>query len=193
MSLDSDDARFDLYQRLVEYRPEGLDDPSERTSLRRILQFVRNVPACFQRSEPLGHVTGSAWVVDQAREQVVLLHHRKLGLWLQPGGHADGNPNVAEVALKEATEETGLTGLSLASPDIFDLDVHAIPARKGDRPHFHYDVRFLVVAPRTATGRPPPLQLNHESEDGQWLTWQEAQRRAGDRSVLRMIRKSYSG
>ena len=99
----------------------------------------------FARSHLPGHFTGSAWLVSADGERVLLTHHRKLGLWLQLGGHADGDPDLARVALREAEEESGLQGLVL-EPGIFDIDRHLIPARAADPEHWHYDVRFVVRA-----------------------------------------------
>jgi 8-oxo-dGTP pyrophosphatase MutT (NUDIX family) len=92
----------------------------------------------------------------------VILHHVKLDRWLQPGGHADGEPDLAQVALREAGEETGIVGLRVIEPAI-DLDVHLIPARPGEPEHLHLDVRFVVMAP-------PDCELdgNHESHDLAW-------------------------
>jgi 8-oxo-dGTP pyrophosphatase MutT (NUDIX family) len=99
----------------------------------------------FLRGRLAGHFTGSAWLVDRSGTRVLLTHHRKLGRWLQPGGHADGDRDLARVALREAEEETGLTGLRISSA-IFDLDRHRIPARPDVPAHWHYDVRYVVRA-----------------------------------------------
>ena len=109
-----------------------------------------------------GHLTGSALVVDSAGANTLLMLHAKLGLWLQPGGHADGDANLAGVALREATEETGIDGLSIW-PQPLHLDIHRVDPPKED-PHLHYDVRFLVRAP--AEARP---QGNHESKGLRWV------------------------
>ncbi|ROU05557.1 NUDIX hydrolase [Lysobacter enzymogenes] len=102
-------------------------------------------PDPFRRERLAGHFTGSAWLVDRAGARVLLTHHRKLGRWLQLGGHADGDRDLAAVALKEAEEESGLAGLSV-EPELFDLDRHWIPER-GDVPgHWHYDLRYVVRA-----------------------------------------------
>src|SRR5690606_29295516 len=99
----------------------------------------------YERRRLAGHFTGSAWLASADGARVLLTHHRKLGRWLQLGGHADGDPDLARVALKEAEEESGLGDL-VVEPAIFDLDRHAIPARGDEPEHWHYDVRFVVRA-----------------------------------------------
>ncbi|MEI2429311.1 NUDIX hydrolase [Lysobacter yananisis] len=119
---------------------------AETDAARGALQHDAGVwPDPFRRERLAGHFTGSAWLVDRAGARVLLTHHRKLGRWLQLGGHADGDRDLAAVALKEAEEESGLTGLSV-EPELFDLDRHWIPER-GDVPgHWHYDLRYVVRA-----------------------------------------------
>lgn len=101
-------------------------------------------PFCRERLE--GHFTGSAWLVSEDGTSVLLTHHRKLSRWLQLGGHADGDHDLAAVALREAQEESGLPGLRLASRAIYDLDRHWIPERGEVPGHWHYDVRYVVQA-----------------------------------------------
>ncbi len=99
----------------------------------------------FVRTRRAGHFTASAWLVNAAGTHLLMTHHRKLDRWLQLGGHADGDRDLAAVALKEAEEESGLTGL-VVEPELFDLDRHWIPER-GDVPgHWHYDARYVVRA-----------------------------------------------
>lgn len=102
-------------------------------------------PLAFSRARLAGHFTGSAWLVSQDGQRVLLTHHRKLQRWLQLGGHADGDADLAAVALREAEEESGLRGLSL-EPEVFDLDRHWIPERGEVPGHWHYDVRYVVRA-----------------------------------------------
>src|SRR5512134_1717771 len=83
--------------------------PEDRVRADHVRQFVRANPDCFERSNPEGHVTGSAWIVSADRRSFLLTHHRKLGRWLQLGGHADGDPDPLRVALREAQEESGMT------------------------------------------------------------------------------------
>ena len=105
----------------------------------------------YHRTHPPGHFTASAWLVSRDGARVLLTHHKKLRRWLQLGGHADGDQDLANVALREAEEESGLTGLTII-PEIFDLDAHDIPARGAvgapnyEPAHIHWDVRFVVRA-----------------------------------------------
>lgn len=127
-----------------------------------VLRFADTHPDLLHRSSESAHLTGSAVVVDAAGERTLLMLHRKLGMWLQPGGHADGDGNLAAVALREATEETGIDGLRVAVPAL-DVDVHRV-APPGEKPHLHLDLRFLVVAPPDAVERG-----NEESRALRWV------------------------
>ncbi|WP_430539311.1 NUDIX hydrolase [Luteibacter jiangsuensis] len=109
------------------------------------IHWLREQPEPFRRETRAGHFTGSAWLVSADGERVLLMLHRKLGRWLQLGGHADGEVDLAAVALREAEEESGLRDLEVL-PAIFDLDRHLIPARGDEPAHWHYDVRHVVVA-----------------------------------------------
>ena len=139
---------------------------------------------CFERSCMPGHFTGSAWLVDRAGTRVLLTHHRKLNRWLQLGGHADGDGDLARVARREAEEESGLDELTVES-EIFDIDRHEIPARDNEPAHWHYDVRFVVRA--TGSDR---FAVSDESHA---LAWREilhvAEDASVDESVRRMARK----
>lgn len=128
----------------------------------RFRAFIAAHPDALWRTCRLGHLTASALVVDRD-DRVLLLHHAKLERWLQPGGHADGDGDLARVALKEATEETGLIGLRVVTPAV-DLDIHWIPERGDEPAHEHFDVRFLVEC-----DDPGSLEPNHESTDTAWL------------------------
>ena len=136
------DRRAPLLKLLEAY---ARDEPAGATAATLFARFAHARDDCFERSCAPGHFTGSAWLVDAAGERVLLTHHRKLGLWLQLGGHADGEADLARVALREAGEESGLRDL-VVQPAIFDLDRHRIPARGSDPGHWHYDVRFVVRA-----------------------------------------------
>jgi 8-oxo-dGTP pyrophosphatase MutT (NUDIX family) len=129
----------------------------------RVAAFVHDHDDALLRTCAEGHLTGSALVVDVSCDRLLLLHHRKLRKWLQPGGHADGDANLAAVALREATEETGLDGLRVVVPAVH-LDIHRVePPREA--PHLHLDVRFLVLAPPGAVA-----VGNHESLALRWVS-----------------------
>ncbi len=113
--------------------------------VKRFLAFDQLGEAAYLRTHIPGHFTASCWLVDCTGKRVLLTHHRKLNRWLQLGGHADGDTDLVRVALSEAREESGLSDL-LITPQIFDLDVHEIPARASDPAHLHWDVRFVVRA-----------------------------------------------
>ncbi len=128
-----------------------------------VLDFCAANDDALHRRCLVGHLTGSALVVDPNGTRTLLLHHAKLDRWLQPGGHADGDGNLAAVALREATEETGMVGLRVVVPAI-DIDVHHIPARPGEPEHVHYDLRFVVIAPETAV-----VDHNEEALAARWI------------------------
>jgi 8-oxo-dGTP pyrophosphatase MutT (NUDIX family) len=130
---------------------------------RRILDFIDQHPHCLHRSCTIGHLTGSAVVVDPASGRTLLIHHAKLDRWLQPGGHADGEGDLGAVALREASEETGLDELTLVAPAV-DLDVHHLPERGREAAHLHFDVRYLVLATGDLGARP-----NHETLGARWV------------------------
>jgi 8-oxo-dGTP pyrophosphatase MutT (NUDIX family) len=130
-------------------------------------------------------VTASAWLVDESLTFALLTHHRKVGRWLQLGGHADGDDDVRRVALREAREESGLTAIRFASPAIYDMDIHPIPARPGEPAHEHYDVRFALIGDRNA-----PTLVSAESHDLAWLPIADLAAPGGDESVRRLARKT---
>src|SRR5690242_14262238 len=123
----------------------GRRHPDEGEAVALFSHFATRNADAAARELRHGHLTGSAWLVSADGERVLLTHHRKLDRWLQLGGHADGDADLARVALREAEEESGLLDLEVETI-VFDLDRHRIPAR-GDEPgHWHYDVRFVVRA-----------------------------------------------
>ena len=147
-------------------------DAREAADLAEILAFVARHRNPFDRAISEGHLTGSALVLSDAGDRVLLLFHLKLGRWLQPGGHAEaGEGDGAAVALREAREETGIEGLQLhpTAPRPLDVDVHAIPARSEEPAHKHLDLRYLVLAPRDAVPRRVPA----EARALRWFGWAE--------------------
>lgn len=149
------------------------------------LRFVEAHPDCLLRSCEPGHLTGSAWIVDPGRTRTLLTHHLKLDKWLQLGGHADGDGDLCGVALREAHEESGLTRVRVVAADIFDLDRHLIPARRGDPEHYHYDLRFLLEADPGE-----PFVVSRESKDLAWVELERVASLNAEESMARMVRKT---
>ncbi len=161
------------------------DHPDQAAVADQFLDLLRDPADPFVRERLQGHFTGSAWLVSGDGQRVLLTHHRKLGLWLQLGGHADGDRDLARVAGKEATEESGLAGLEVEAERIFDLDRHWIPERKGVPGHWHYDVRYVVHARGGED-----YVVGEESLDLAWRPVTEiAAERGGDASLGRMARR----
>ena len=178
--------------------------PNETDMAARIRSLTEQHDNCFERSCLPGHLTGSAWVVSADHQRVVLVHHRKLQRWLQPGGHADGDSDLAAVARKEAVEETGLTELTLigphrnsnvAGPLPLDIDVHVIPARYGsagqvtEPTHDHHDLRFLFVASEQQSSD-AALTVSHESHAVRWFDEGALRSTTDEPSLLRMLAKA---
>lgn len=164
-------------------------DAAEGADLLRILDFIQRHPSPFDRAIPEGHLTAAALVVSAAGDRVLLLHHRKLGRWLQPGGHGEsGELSGRVVALREAREETGIERLELhpSAPRPLDVDVHAIPARAGEPAHAHLDLRYLVVAPPGAEAR---LKAD-ESHAIRWFPWDELSDLGLDPGLVRALEKA---
>ena len=178
------DGRTRLLAALAAYRP---GDAREREMLVRFEKFVAGCEDCFERTQLSGHVTGSAWVVDRSLRFALLTHHKKLGKWLQFGGHADGDSDVRRVALREGLEESGLARLEFARHGIYDVDVHDIPARGDEPAHVHYDVRVAFFAERSETP-----QASDESHAVAWVALAELDALGVDASVKRLAAKSAS-
>ena len=166
-------------------------DQSQHPDVMRYREFVESTDMCCFRSHLAGHCTGSAFVVDPSWQKVLLLYHPFLQRWLQPGGHADGDPDLLAVATREAHEETGLPLEAFHPVELggrqrvpFDLDIHPIPARKKEPEHFHYALRFLLTAD-------PDLKLQPESSEMKlaWLPLERVADYTDEESVLRMVRK----
>ena len=183
--LDAADPRLrpsrDPLRSAAHLRAAVLEDPAATAARDRVLELLDvHGEVLADRTTAPGHLTGSALVVDAAGERVVVLLHTKLRRWLQPGGHADGDHELAGVALKEATEETGIEGLRVLVPAV-DLDVHEVDHGDALGTHLHLDLRFVVVAPAGAE-----LVGNHESLGQRWVDLDELVELADEEGVVRL-------
>ena len=165
---------------LADYRARH---PDEATIIERFAAFVASEPRCFERDCWSGHVTGSAWIINAARTHVLLTHHRKLGRWLQLGGHSDGDNDPLRVACREAAEESGLA-VEPISQELFDIDIHPIPARRADPAHLHFDARFALRVVGDERYR-----VSDESHALRWVGIDEFATVTTEPSMLRMAEK----
>lgn len=163
-------------------------DERERDFLARMLALLDEEGDAFSRTSfTPGHFTASAFVLSPDGTELFLIHHRKLGLWLQPGGHVEeGDRDVLAAARREVREEVGLVDAPLhpACPGLFDVDIHPIPARADEPAHEHFDVRFLFRAPRKDLVRP-----SAEVKGGRWVPLDEVADAGSDGSVIRAAAK----
>lgn len=140
-------------------------DQREQESIALFLRDVPHIDDPFDEEAGLVHVTASAIVVNDAGDKVALHLHKRLGMWLQPGGHIEKGEDPSVAAVREATEELGVAVRHHDDhPALLHVDVH--PGPKG---HTHHDVRFLLRAPEV-----PLAPAEGESPDALWFAWDDA-------------------
>ncbi|MEM8712491.1 MAG: NUDIX hydrolase [Planctomycetota bacterium] len=168
--------------------PDSSIDALPREFREQIDVFLeRYGPVALTRACVPGHLTASCLLWNAEGTEVLLHHHRKLGLWLQFGGHCDGDGDTRRVATRETVEESGITPAFVTEAPI-DFDIHAIPARPGkdgkpgEPKHLHLDVRYLARAPEGAVAA-----ISEESLALAWLTPEAARAQGLDASLERML------
>lgn len=175
--------RAKLIHNLTNYQTSFVE---EKAFIPRFISLLTNFHNCYQRTLYTGHITASAWIIAIKEKSVLLVHHKKLNRWLQPGGHADGEEDIINVAVKEAVEETGLKSLKLHMEEIFDIDIHLIPHYKAVQSHFHYDIRFLFSADIREQ-----YVLSRESNKLAWIPMENIDQFVGsNKSIHRMVFKT---
>ena len=181
-------ARAQILALLAAHQPA---DAEEARDIQQIATLVKRHPDIFSRACQVGHITASAIIVDQCSRRTLLHFHKRLARWLQVGGHADEETDIAQVALREAREETGLPDLAHhppgSAPTPLDCDLHRIP-QHGDTPaHLHLDFRFALTTRQPHALAPAP----GESRRFRWLSFDEALAMDGlDASLRRLLRKA---
>lgn len=163
------------------YQPS---DPRELGFRERMLALLE-LEAPFSRGHfTPGHLTASAFVISPSADEVLLILHRKLGIWVQPGGHIEtDDASLLDAARREIAEEVGLQLGADVTASIFDLDIHAIPARKSEPAHEHFDVRYCFHS----TTR--DFVASSEVADARWIELSKIDQLTSDESVLRAMRK----
>ena len=173
--------RTHILKLINNYHPQ---DDAEITYKERTLQFIEENKECFERSLESGHITASSWLLDNTGEKALLMHHAKLDIWCQLGGHCDGDSDVLAVAIKEAQEESGILNILPLSQEIFDIDVHLIPAKGLIKEHFHYDIRFLLQVQSQEQ-----IISNRESKELRWICSDKEKLPTKESSITRMHEK----
>lgn len=170
-------------------------------TLAELRNFIKSEPSCFLRECLLGHVTGSAFVVNSDFSKVLFTYHAKLKKWLQLGGHCDGDFIVHNVAMREANEESGILNLEFIdflnfpkiftsedllqqTPVPFDIDIHIIPARINEPTHKHFDIRYLLIAKEDEN-----IIISEESLDLKWIPINNVIQYTKEPSTLRQVEK----
>lgn len=166
---------------LKKYRSNFLEEAMYKDQ---IIAFIKKHNNCFDRDLSIGHITGSCWLLNKDCSKALLMHHRKLNKWLQLGGHADGESDILQVAIKEAQEESGVDFIIPIDQNIFDIDVHFIPGNDKEKEHFHYDIRFLLRIDSDEKIKP-----NFESKEMRWFSFDELLQTMQEKSILRMCKK----
>ena len=177
--------RSKLIKLLNDYHPAFED---EVICKQRMLSFVHRYSDCFERSLEIGHITASSWLLSKDGNHALLLLHAKLNSWMQLGGHCDGDSDVLAVAIKEAQEESGIEGIVPVNTEIFDIDIHLIPANSREKEHYHYDVRFLLQVMSDEE-----FMQNKESKELRWIEKRADLLPTQERSVTRMFDKWIAG
>jgi 8-oxo-dGTP pyrophosphatase MutT (NUDIX family) len=172
----------ELIKLLVNYNTSYKEEEEYK---KQMLEYLHSNEVFLGKGNKQGHITGSSWIVSTDRKKVLLTYHRKLNKWLQLGGHTEEGEDILEAALREAKEESGLLNIRAVSKEIFDLDVHMIPARKDEKEHFHYDIRFIFEADDEDS-----LQISSESKDLKWVPLEQVINYSATRSILRMVEKT---
>jgi 8-oxo-dGTP pyrophosphatase MutT (NUDIX family) len=175
-----------LLDQLDRYEPQS---PEEAEHKARMTEFAAGRADPFDRRHLEGHFTASGLVLADSGEGVVLLHHRKLDRWVQPGGHAEpGETRGEELALREAREETAVPDLRLhpSAARPVHIEILAVPALGAEPAHEHFDLRYVLLAPRRRQLRDP----GPEAHAVRWFGWEELTGLGLDPGLLRALARA---
>jgi len=175
-----------LHTLLLDYPATTLREKEARS---RMLDLLERVEDPFGRTTVApGHFTASSFVLNPTSDRVLLIRHRTLGLWLQPGGHfEESDEDLEDAARREVLEETGIGDLEELQdfPGLFDIDIHSIPAnpKRGEPAHQHFDLRLAFIA------RSDRITVCDEVIDARWVPLGDVAALGSDESVLRCTRR----
>jgi 8-oxo-dGTP pyrophosphatase MutT (NUDIX family) len=174
--------RQEISKLLIAFKPYDDNESEMRERFISLLSEQRDISdrECYP-----GHLTSSAIILDKSMSKILLVHHKKLERWLQPGGHLENDINLQAAAIREAYEETGIRSLTPLLEGIFDLDIHQIPARASQPEHYHYDVRFLFVVKNTEA----PVHDPGETLGAEWVSLDKIFEDGYDEPFIRVAKK----
>ena len=155
------------------------------TETEQILGFLATADNLFGRDSVTGHITCGAWILDPTLTKVILVRHRRLDRWIQPGGHIEPLETPFAGALREAVEETGIEQLIPWKEELFNLSVHLFPEGKDGSAHFHYDFRYLFFAPSDSE-----LRAADETDGVAWVSLEQIQAYTDEATILGMAAKT---
>ena len=172
----------ELLTELTNYQPAN---ELEQKHYQKVIDFLKTNQNQFRRENLAGHIVGGAFLLSPDFKKVLFTHHEEYNRWLQLGGHADGEENILNVALREAEEESGISGIKPFNENIFDVDAHFIPKneRKNEPEHYHYEIRYVLVAPTT------DYSISNESNALKWFSVEEMEEYQWGDSISRMVKK----
>ena len=158
---------MDTFSAIAAYRPFNEQEKRDRAV---ILDYLKKNPDAYLRTDLIAHMTASAWVVNARRDKVLMAYHRIYDSWSWTGGHADGDEDLARVALKEVREETGVKSARLVSDAIYSLEVLTVDGHEKHGQyvpsHLHLNVTYLIEADEN-----DPLTVCEAENSGvQWFT-----------------------
>lgn len=161
----------DFVKALEDYVPYNEQEARDKELF---LAFVRKNSDCLERSNAAGHVTVSAWTVNQTRTKTLMVYHNIYNSWSWIGGHADGDDNLPAVALRELQEETGIMGADFRQDGIFSIEILTVDGheKRGQYvpSHLHYNVTYLIEADEMS-----PIRSKEDENSGvRWMTFEEA-------------------
>lgn len=173
--------KADLIESLRKYRN---DYPQEKDA-GVVLDFINSTDNLFGRDSRPGHITCSAWVLNAELSEVVLVKHQRLNRWIQPGGHIEPLETPLEGACREGLEETGVQGLISWREDLFHVSAHEFPIGKDGPAHFHYDLRYLFIAPPEAE-----LIKTDETDGVHWVSLDRIREYTEEATIVDMTEKT---
>jgi hypothetical protein len=171
------------YQADLVFSPVQMHSPWRIEEAARCIDFLLKDPACFERSNGIGHFTGSSLIVDDATRRTLLVHHKKYGKWVQAGGHCDGIKDPFFTAWEEAYQETGLKDIRPVAPWVIaDINVEAVPAYRDVPEHFHYDIRYVFRA-----SSQEPVSVSDESNGVLWVDVAKLRDYTDEKPLIRLV------